>query len=98
MRFKSQKLGRRTIAYSVHAQERYFERADRHVRGELEADLEQATWSNRVPTWAHLNTWHRGRAEGAVMLDEGRAFIVNRNANGQLVAVTYVERPPVPAA
>lgn len=55
--------------------------------------LRDATWLGRdVPSWTRLTWYHRARVEGAIVLDANRCFITNRNASGDVVAVTYLER------
>lgn len=95
---RSFQIGRRTVYLTDHARDRYYERTE--VRGRLnrlERELEVARWDSCVPSWSRLSFWHRARAAGSVVLDDDRAFIVNCNPNGDLMAVTYLVREPVPA-
>lgn len=89
---KQHVIGRRTIYFSVHAVERYYERSSSRSADELRAALAEARWSRALPRWVVLSTWHRARAEGAIVLNDEEAFIVNRNSNGDLVAVTFLSR------
>ena len=87
---KSHTVNGRVIAFSTHAIERYYERTDRSDASALRRDLEKARWDRSVPGFAKLSVWHRARAEGSLVLTPTSAFIVNRNADGDLVAVTFL--------
>lgn len=90
-------LGRRTITITDHARDRYYERRGVIGTGDLARDLVSAQWDRAKPSWLQLSMWHRARAEGYVVLDDERCFVVNRNPSGDLVAVTYMDRLPVPS-
>jgi len=84
-------IGRRLIHFSRHAEERYLQRGG--TRETMMADFETARWDHKTPAWANLSQWHRARAEGSLMLDEDRGFVVNRfEESGDLVAVSFIVR------
>lgn len=95
------KVGRRTIHFTDHAWDRYWQRFTLHgghTTQDMKRDLEGARWNRSRPDWAtHLSLWHRARADGYLELDEDRCFVVNRNygTTGHLIAVTYIDRKEV---
>lgn len=92
--------GRRTIYFSDHSLDRWWERCEAnglHGRQKamdlLRERLVAATWKGRwMPTWAQVSLWNRATSEGFLLLDEDSGFVVVRNANRDLVAVTYIEK------
>lgn len=93
------RVGRRTVYWTDHALERWWERCDANElnghRAALELlreRLEGSRIKRDLPTWSRVTLYHRARAEGFVAIDEDSGFIVNRNPNGDYVAVTYIER------
>lgn len=96
-RFEAE-IGRKKIFFSDHALDRWWERCEEnHVHGRKEAmallreRLADAEWSREQPPWAHLSLWHRGRADGFLMINGSACFVVNKNPSKHLVAVTYLE-------
>jgi hypothetical protein len=92
-------LGRRTIFFSDHALDRWWERCrENEVHGRQEAldllkqRLSEGVWTTSLPPWNMLNVWHQARAEGFIELSEESGFVVNKNPSRDLVAVTYIER------
>jgi hypothetical protein len=90
-------IERRRVYFSDHALDRWWERCRaNHVNGRQDAldllrcSLGEGEWRYKAPSWARLSLWHRARCEGHLLLGDG-AFIVNRNATGDLVAVSYIE-------
>lgn len=91
---------RQPIVFSNHALDRWWERCEANqLNGRkaamalLRARLTKATWIYReLPGWANVSLYHRARAEGFLALDEDAGFVVNRNAGGDRVAVSYLER------
>lgn len=99
------RVGRRVIFFTDHALDRWWERCRaNHVSGRkaamdlLREQLAGAVWHYKEPSWAYLSLWHRARCEGHIALDDQSAFIVNRNATGDLVAVSYIEQGEAQAA
>lgn len=91
--------GRRTIFFSDHALDRWWERCKANqINGRqaamnlLRKRLADAEWLHEVPSWTRLSLWHRGRAEGFLSLDEESGFVVNKNPSNDLVAVTYLDQ------
>ena len=93
-------LGRKTIFFSDHALDRWWERCRANrINGRQEAlDLLRhrldgdGVWTTSLPPWNMLNLWHQARAEGFIQLDADAGFVVNKNPSRDLVAVTYIER------
>jgi hypothetical protein len=92
-------LGRREIIFTDHALDRWWQRCEENeVKGRrdalrlLDSAMEHATWRSTTPDWAGLSIWNLARAEGFVHIDENSGFVVNRNPNGDRVAVTYIEK------
>jgi hypothetical protein len=95
----SYKVGRRYIHFSDHALDRWWERCEENeLHGRkaalqlLEERLLTARWSHVMPVWTRLSWWHHARAEGFVFIDEESGFVVNKNATGDRVAVTFVSK------
>ena len=101
----TRQIGRKTIYFSDHALDRWWERCeanDLHGRVLSRRLLHQALkgrerLERQLPTWANVTRYHRARAEGFLPIDENSGFVINRNANGNYVAVTYIEKISVPA-
>jgi hypothetical protein len=99
-------IGRKTIYFSDHSLDRWWERCQEnglHGRQQamdlLRSRLAEASWMGRaMPVWTRLSRWHRARAEGFLALDDESGFVVNRNIGGDFVAVTYIERAEQVAA
>jgi hypothetical protein len=97
-------IGRRTIFFSDHALDRWWQRFhgdDRSGRqaamNELRRRLAAAIVSTDPPAWARVSLWHRARAEMYLLVDAPvpvlqAAFVINRNANGDRVACTCLIR------
>jgi hypothetical protein len=95
----SYQFGRRKIFFSDHALDRWWERCEaNNIKGRqaaidlLKERLKDAKWTRDVPPWSKLSVFHRARVEGVIYLDASTCFIINKNPNGDLVAVTYLER------
>lgn len=95
-------VGRKTIHFSDHALDRWWEReqsVDGCGRSEairrLDAALSGTVEQRDAPTWVRVSQWHRALACGYLVAANG-AFVVNRNKSGDYVAVTYL-RAPAPA-
>lgn len=91
-------VGRRKIFFTDHALDRFWQRfldkephaGRKEAREALDTLMEAARWNRTPPPWARMNLWHRARCEGVVHLDDDHVFIVHRNPNRDLVAVTYI--------
>jgi hypothetical protein len=92
------KLGRREIFFSDHALDRYWQRhldddptaGRQECRERLRVEMETATWDRMPPVWSRMSRWHAARCEGVILLDNDHCFVINRNASGDLVAVTFL--------
>lgn len=101
MAYFKYEVRRRTIYFSDHALDRYWQRymddnphaGRKDCRQTLADEMASARWHRGIPPWSHMNLWHRARCEGVVYLDDDRAFVINRNPSKDLVAVTYIENP-----
>ena len=92
-------VGRREIVFTDHALDRWWQRCEENeINGRREAlrlldsVMDFATWKHSIPEWAGLSIWNLARAEGFVYIDDYSGFVVNRNPNGDRVAVTYIEK------
>jgi hypothetical protein len=90
--------GRRRIYFTDHALDRWWQRCKQndvygrqHAMDLLRSSLEEAIWSRSLPPWSRLSIWHQARAEGFLRIGDEAGFVVNRNENGDLVAVSYIE-------
>lgn len=100
----SYRVGRRTVYWTDHALERWWERCEenecnghRDAMGLLEEKL-KCIWVDRdLPPWSKVTRWHRALAEFFIYIEDDSGFIVNRNPNGDYVAVTYIEKDQVMA-
>lgn len=95
----NRKVGRRDIHWSDHALDQWWTRCQQNaISGRtqalelLEERIQKAQWDHSLPMWSRVSLWHRARAEGFLYLDENSGFVINRNPNRHLVAVTYIER------
>lgn len=93
------------IHFTDHAMNRWWERCEANnlygrqaAMNHLRERLAEARWVHWTPSWCRLTQWHRARAEGSLLLSDDCCFIVNRNASGDLVAVTYLEEIKAVAA
>jgi hypothetical protein len=98
----SQKIGRKMVYWTDHSLDRWWERCednDRAGRQECLTRLRERLSEHRIerdlPAWGRVSLFHRARAEGFLYIDDDSGFIINRNANGDFVAVTYIEREQV---
>lgn len=92
-------FGRRKIHFTDHALDRWWDRCKANeIKGRKEAlenlreTLETAEFKASFPKWAVLKLWHQARAEGFIFLGEDAGFVVNKDADGTRVAVTYMEK------
>src|SRR4051812_28677636 len=93
-------LGRRRIAFSHHALDRWWERCEGNaIHGRnaaldlLRQKLDTARWSRSLPCWSRVSRWNQAIAEGFVYIDDDEGFIVNRSPEtGDLLAVTFIDR------
>jgi len=99
-------VGRHTIHFSDHALDRFWERcchegyigrreALLRLRAAL-AGLERI--QRQPPPWLRTSWWNIARAEGYLVVLEDTCIVVNRNANGDRVAVTTIVRDADPVA
>lgn len=95
-------LGRRKIHFTDHALDRWWNRCEANnmngrqaALGFLKEKLAESKWERSCPPWSRLKLWNKARAEGYIRIDENSAFVVNRNPNKELVAVTYIENSEV---
>jgi hypothetical protein len=93
-------VGRHVVEFSDHALDRWWERQQsedgcgrQEAIRRLDAALAASRKDRDAPPWADLSLWHRARAEFFLHTSDG-AFVVNRNANRDLVAVTYLRPRP----
>ncbi len=97
----SRTLRRRTVHFSDHALDRWWER-DAQLAGcgagrrdalrRLDGALDGAQVRRDAPPWARLSLWHRARADMFV-LAAGGCFVVVANPSGDLVATTFLAQP-----
>jgi hypothetical protein len=92
------RVGRKTVFWTDHALDRWWERCGaNHLTGRqaalklLRERLEERRLERELPPWADVTLWHRARAEGFLYIDETSGFIINKNPSRDLVAVTYIE-------
>lgn len=90
--------GRRTIFFSDHSLDQWWDRCKKNeVHGRKQAlsllreALRGAQWERKLPGWCNVSLWHHARAEGFIAIDDRSGFVVNKNPNTHLVAVTYME-------
>jgi hypothetical protein len=100
----AEKIGRKTIWWTNHALDRWWERCNANETSGRRAAMEllrekvqDRRLERDLPPWSRVTLFHRARAEGFLPLDEDSGFIVNKNPNGDLVAVTYIENERVAA-
>lgn len=94
----SYRVGRKTVFWTDHALDRWWERCERNeLAGRkaatklLQESLKKRRLERELPSWADVTLWHRALAEGFIYIDERSGFIINRNPSRDLVAVTYIE-------
>jgi hypothetical protein len=94
----SYRIGRKTVFWTDHALDRWWERCERnHLNGRqaaiglLREHLSHRRLERDLPSWADVNKWHRALAEGFIYIDKTSGFIINKNPSRDLVAVTYIE-------
>jgi hypothetical protein len=92
------KHDRRTIYFTYHALNRWWDRCQQNgINGRMAAmdllrvKLASAIWTHDIPSWARVTLFNRARAEGFLALDERSGFVINKNPNKEQVAVTYLE-------
>lgn len=86
------RIDRKTIFFTDHALDRWRERSGRNEI-ELSQRLDNGPRLVRdIPEWSDVDRFHRARASGFIELDDNEGFVVNRNPNGDYVAVTYLDR------
>jgi hypothetical protein len=98
MAFMKHKVGRKEVFFTDHALDRYWERfvdqnphaGRKEARAMLERELEQAELRHNRPSWARMSAWHAARCIYTLYLDCDRAFVINKNPSGDLLAVTYL--------
>lgn len=95
----SEKINRYTVHFSDHALDRWWERYDdNETKGRVDAleDLRDKLRSSRksreMPPWARVNRFHRARADHFLEISDESGFVVNRNPNGDFVAVTFIDK------
>jgi hypothetical protein len=100
----SEKIGRKVIWWTNHALERWWERCDanetngrRDAMVLLREKIQDKRIERDLPPWSRVTLFHRARAEGFLFIDDHSGFVINRNPNGDYVAVTYIENDRVPA-
>ena len=94
----SYRVGRKTVFWTDHALDRWWERCGaNHLNGRVAAlkllreRLEAQRLDRDLPPWGRVTQWHRARAEGFLYIDDHSGFIINKNPSRDLVAVTYIE-------
>lgn len=93
-------VGRRKIAFTTHALDRWWERCEANaVHGRnaaldlLRERLDAAQWSRSLPCWSRVSLWNEAIAEGFVCVGENEGFIVNKSPEtGDLLAVTFIDQ------
>lgn len=95
----SEKINRKTVHFTDHALDRWWERYDPNEvagrRDALEAlreKLKGSQTSREMPPWARINRFHKAKADHFVNIDDEAGFVVNRNPNGDFVAVTFIDK------
>ena len=95
----SEKINRRTIHFTDHALDRWWERFDENeIAGRADAldnlrqSLKESSVSRELPSWARVNRYHRAIADHFVKIDDDAGFVINRNPNGDFVAVTFIDK------
>ncbi len=95
----SQKIRRKRVHFTDHALDRWWEReADNAPLGRQQAlallreRLNGSRACRDLPHWARVSVYHRAVADHFVDLGDASGFVVNRNSNGDLVAVTYINQ------
>ncbi len=95
----SQIIRRKRVHFTNHALDRWWEReADNAPLGRqqslalLRERLNGSRACRDLPNWARVSVYHRAVADHFVDLGDASGFVVNRNSNGDLVAVTYINQ------
>lgn len=96
----SRQIGRKVVHWTDHSLDRWWERCEENGHSgrqnalvRLDSKLNVDRIEPALPPWCRISRFHAARAEGFIFLDDDSGFVVNRNANGDYVAVTYIERP-----
>ena len=94
----SHRVGRKTVFWTDHALDRWWERCQansltgrREALALLDERLDASKMVHTIPPWGCVSKFHRALAIGFIYIDETSGFIVNKNASSDLVAVTYIE-------
>lgn len=94
----SYRIGRKTVFWTDHALDRWWERCKRnHLNGRkealalLEERLAAKRMERELPPWSGVSRFHRALAEGFIYIDERSGFVINKNPSKHLIAVTYIE-------
>lgn len=95
----SENINRKTIHFSDHALDRWWERYEANEEaGRVKAmealrdKLRGSRTSREMPPWARVNRYHKAVADHFVEIDSDSGFVVNRNPNGDFVAVTFIDK------
>lgn len=94
----SYRVGRKTVFWTDHALDRWWERCERnHLNGRqaalrlLSERLENRRLERDLPAWSGVSKFHRWLADGFIYIDERSGFVINKNPSKDLIAVTYIE-------
>ncbi len=95
----SEEVKDRTIYFSNHALDRWWERCEGnelHGRSQalkmLRENLKESKVTEEIPEWSEVNKFHRAKADHFINIDSDSGFVINRNPNGDFVAVTFIDK------
>jgi len=88
----AKKINNIEINFSNHAITRWQERTKSTSLKPLELLLEDPKIENGAPEWCDINTHHQKVVHHSIFVDDESCFIVNKNPNGDFVAVTFIDK------
>jgi hypothetical protein len=87
------------IYFSNHALDRWWERCtENKLNSRTEAmqmlrdNLKESEVSEIIPEWSQVNKQHRSKADHFIKIDNDSGFVINKNPNGDFVAVTFIDK------
>ena len=95
----SEKVKSKMIYFSDHALDRWWERYEENeLNGRSQAmeslreNLKESQVTESIPEWSEVNKFHRAKADHFINIDSDSGFVINKNPNGDFVAVTFIDK------